>query len=147
MKALSRKSETVKKTHELCFLKLCEVIGQRIKIGNEMIKLTDLRDMYIELLSKTAFANRNHRTKRLKIRLERHAVYSEKLTIVSIDRKCGMLQSSLVFSNDLDIVTAVRKTCCLHRTSLDQIDDIAILLCQIVKDAFSNLVICPGHLL
>ena len=73
MKALSRKSETVKKTHELCFLKLREVIGQRIKIGNEMIKLTDLRDMYIELLSKTAFANRNHRTKKLKIRLERHA--------------------------------------------------------------------------
>ena len=69
MKTLRRRSET-EKTCELYFLKLCEVIDQRITSDNEIIELTDLRDIYIELLSKTDFANRNYRTERLKIMLK-----------------------------------------------------------------------------
>ena len=72
--------------------------------------MTDLRDLYIEQLSKTRFANQNYRSETLKMRLEKHEVYSEKLSVVSLNRKEGKLQSALVFSNDLDLATAVRNS-------------------------------------
>ncbi|XP_068203606.1 uncharacterized protein [Palaemon carinicauda] len=123
------------KTHELCFLKVCEVIDRRIIIGHEIMLMTDLRDIFIEHLSKTPFENQNYRTETLKLKLEKHKLYSEKLCIVSLDRRGGKLQSALVFSNDLDLATAVRNSYGLHRPST-QIDDVALLLRQIIKDAF-----------
>ena len=126
------------KTHELCFSKVCEVIDRRIIIGQEIMQMTDLRDIYIEHLSKTLFENQNYRTETLKKRLEKHKVYSEKLSIVSLDRQGGRLQSALVFSNDLDLATAVRNSYCLHRSISTEIDDVALLLRQVIRDAFSK---------
>lgn len=133
---IKQEVKDLEKTHELCFLKVCEVIDKRIIIGHEIMRMTELRDIYIEHLSKTPFENPNYRTEALKKRLEKHKVYSDKLSIVSLDRLGGKLQSALVFSNDLDLAAAVRNSYCLRSHTSNQIDDVAILLRQIIKDAF-----------
>lgn len=131
-----QKVKDLEGVHELCFLKVCEVIDQRIIIGKEIMKMTDLRNLYIEHLSKTPFANSNYRSETLKMRLEKHEVYSKVLSIVSLDRWSGKLQSALVFSNALDLPTAVRNSFYLRKESSEKMDDVALQLHQIIKDAF-----------
>ena len=98
----------MKETHSKCFAKICEFIDQKILIEKQVVKRTHLRDMYVQHLSDTAFANPNYKTQTLKSKLIRQENYKEKILFVSLDRTGGQFQSDLVFSNNISLSEAVK---------------------------------------
>lgn len=76
------------------------MIDNGIIMNKELMKLSDLCELYKEHLCQTAFPNPNYRAEKLKSKLTSHEVYGSKLCFVELDRKGGKFQSYLVFSSD-----------------------------------------------
>lgn len=123
-------------THSNCFNKLCKVTDENILLNKEIMKMTDLRDLCVEYLSETPFANPNYKTQKLKCRLMNDDVYGAKLAFIGLGRSGGKLQTDLVFSTETSLAEAVQSGyllgCC------DKIDDAGILLRNIIKDTFEE---------
>ena len=129
-------SRDIEECHSNCFTKLCKVIDQKIIHRNEIMKMTDLKDLYVEYLSETPFANPNYRTSKLKSRLMNHEVYGNKLSFVSLGRSGGKIQTDLVFSTETSLAEAVQNGYLLGCS--DRINDVGILLRNVIKDAFEK---------
>ena len=77
-------------------------------MNKEVMKLSDLCELYIEHLCQTPFPNPKYRSEKLKFKLTNHEVYGSKLCFVELDRQGEKFQSYLVFSCDLDLPSAVK---------------------------------------
>ena len=126
----------MEEVHAVCFAKLCEVIDRKIIIGKKVMKLTDLRSLYCTYLSETPFANPNYRSEKIKSILNGHEVYSNKLCFVSLGKIQGQYQLDLVFSDKTDLSEAVKHGYLLGCS--DKIQDVAILLHKMIKNAFEK---------
>lgn len=129
-------AQNMDETHSNCFNKLCKAIDKNILLNKEIMKMTDLRDLYVEYLSETLFANPNYKTQKLKCRLVNDDVYRTKSAFIGLGRSGGKLQTDLVFSTETSLAEAVRSGYLLGCT--DKIDDTGILLRNIIKDTFEE---------
>ena len=77
-------------------------------MNKEVMKLSDLCELYIEHLCQTPFPNPKYRSEKLKSKLTNHEVYGSKLCFVELDRQGEKFQSYLAFSCDLDLPSAVK---------------------------------------
>ena len=66
------KQSDMTQTHRKAFDCICKRVNEDIMISYEILKLTDLCNMYIEELKGTPFANPNYRAGHLKSKLEKH---------------------------------------------------------------------------
>ena len=100
------------------------------------MKMTQLRELYIQYLSETPFANPNYKTQTLKSRLMHHESYCDKISFVSPDRTDGKFLSDLVFSNETSLSKAVKHGYLLGCSDL--IQDVAAFLRKVIRDAFER---------
>ena len=126
----------MEEVHAVCFAKLCEVTDREIIISQKVMKMTDLRSLHCIYPSETPFANPNYRSEKMKSILNSHEVYSNKLCFVSLGKIQDQYQSDLVFSNETDLSEAVKHGYLLGLS--DKIQDVAILLHKIIKNAFEK---------
>lgn len=98
-------AQNMDETHSNCFSKLCKVIDKKIILDKDIMKMTDHRDLYVEYLCETPFANPNYRTHKLKCRLIK---YDTKIAFVSLGRSEGKLQTDLVFSTETSLAEVLR---------------------------------------
>ena len=126
----------MEEVHAVCFAKLCEVTDREIIIGKKVMKMTDLRSLYCTYPSETSFANPNYRSEKIKSILNSHEVYNNKLCFVSLGKIQDQYQSNLVSSNKTDLSEAVKHGYLLGCS--DKIQDVAILLHKMIKNAFEK---------
>ena len=122
--------------HDSCFKRICEFLDEKVLIRREVVLMTQLRDLYIQYLSKTPFAKPNYQTRKLKSRLLHHEIYSQRICFIHLDRSGGKFQSDILFSNDTSLSEAVKNGymlgCC------DMLKDVGEYLHNIIKESFKK---------
>ena len=110
-----------------------EVIDSQVIHLKKVLKLSQLRDLYVRKLEKTEFANPNYRGENLKTNLEKK--YGTKLKFIKMDSK-GKFTSYLVVDCETDIESAVKFA--FELGNADTITDTALAIRKDVLDAFED---------
>ena len=99
-------------------------IERFVILGKSVVKLNELREIYVSKLAETEFSNPNYRSENLKVNLEK--TYGKKIMFIKMENH-GKFESYLVES-------AIR--CAYDLGSADKIGDTASLLRQKINDMF-----------
>ena len=91
--------------HKAAFIKVCSIINEKLITHRGIIKLSDLRSIYVKGLEDTAFSNPNYRSENLKVKLKN--TYGEKITFAPIGSS-GKFQTCLVYSSAIDVGALVK---------------------------------------
>ena len=105
-----------------------------IKEGG-IIKLSDLREIYVARLEKTPFADPEYRSDSLKAKLVK--CYDEHLSFVKLGRQ-GRYQSSLVHKSSVDIGSLIWLTYELTGSSTDRLSKMALQLYDSITEKFKT---------
>lgn len=134
-KWLSESSEAIEENaemqaaHSQAFNCVCGQVEKDILRGNKILKLSNLRSLYIKELAKTPYANDNFRSEKLKTKLQQK--YGEMLLFCEMNT-AGTYQSQLVYSSAMDVQTAVRES--FRLGAIDVIENTGTLLRQSIID-------------
>ena len=76
-----------------------------------VIKLCDLREHYVKELEQTEFANSNYRAEKLRNKLQKHPSIGKNVSFTSFHENdtSGKFKSQLLFSNAIDVESAVKR--------------------------------------
>ena len=108
-------------------------IERFVILGKSVVKLNELRNIYVSKLAETEFSNPNYRRENLKVNLEK--AYGRKIMFIKMETH-GKCESYLVASSDIDLESAIR--CAYDLGSADKIGDTASLLRQEINDMFES---------
>ena len=86
--------------HKDALTEVCAIVDNMLIKEGGIIKLSDLREIYVARLEKTPFADPEYRSDSLKAKLVK--CYDEHLSFVKLGRQ-GRYQSSLVHKSSVDI--------------------------------------------
>lgn len=120
-----KRQAALEEAHRNTFAEVCKVINDEIIDKNKILKLSDLRDLYISHLQETQFANPNYRGENLKTKLERCEDYQGILGFCPAGAD-GKFMSYLVFNSKMDISNAIRASYRLGQS--DKVREVARLL-------------------
>ena len=113
----------LEKAHKYAFDMVCDVVEKDMLSGGKVMKLTDLRDIYITDLANSAFSNPDYRSEKLKSKLEK--AYRGKIVFCPLG--VGVkLHSQLVYSLELKLECAVH--CAFLLGTADNVTDVATTL-------------------
>ena len=102
-----------KNSHLKLYVRLLQKdVFQNVKI----LKLSDLRKIYIDILEDGEHRNPDYRSRKLKHKLESHEPFKDKLSFCDM----GKFQSYILFSSDIDTHTAVKHA--FELASMDMIE-------------------------
>ena len=121
---------------EAAFTEVCAIVDSKIIKEGGIIKLSDLREIYVARLEKTPFANPKYRSDSLKAKLVK--CYNEHLPFVQLGRQ-GRYQSSLVHKSSVDIGSLIRMTYELMILILHIKDYKTVQLCLEYAESASSL--------
>ena len=97
----------MEEAHRKSFEEVCKVVSKEIIKKSRIMKLSQLRDLYVLHLQETQFANPNYRGEKLKSKLERYSDYQGLLDFCPVGAG-GKFRSYLVFNSKMDISDAIR---------------------------------------
>ena len=117
-----KEQQTLEEAHHTAFYEVCKVIDEQILDQKKVMKLTDLRSLYSEILENTDFPNNQYRSENLKIKLEKHSPYEGKLGFVRLDDS-SKYQPFLVYSTKTNMSEVIKNAFILGKS--DQITDVA----------------------
>ena len=121
--------------HAQAFACVLKQIDETILKENKIVKLKYFRDCYVEELEKTEFPNREYRKEKLKAKIEKHTVYSEKINIICLSNN-SKLKSYLVYNKDTTVEQAVNTAYSLGIK--DTHEEVAMDLRTTIFDAFKT---------
>ena len=127
--------ESLENAHKSACDFILETISKNIIEDEQVMKLTDLRNLYVSELNKTEFSNDDYRGEKLKSKLEKHDFLSKMISFVKLEESTKW-QTYLVFSNKMDLSKAVQYSYTLGKR--DTKVDVANYLRTQVLDAFST---------
>ena len=105
-------------------------IERFVILGKSVVKLNELREIYVSKLAETEFSNANYRSENLKVNLEK--TYGKKIMFIKMET----FESYLVASSDIDLESAIR--CAYDLGSANKIGDTTSLLRQEINDMFES---------
>ena len=109
------------------------LIERFVILGKSVVKLNELREIYVSKLAEREFSNPNYRSENLKVNLEK--TYGKKIMFINIETH-WKFESYLVASSDIDLESAIR--CAYDLACADKIGDNASLLRQEINDMFES---------
>lgn len=127
MEEVERQKE-LEEAHNYVFMKICDIIDDRIIENNTVMKLSDLCNEYTTLLSTTNYPS-IYRNEKLKKKML--SKYDDKISF-TLDSTVGYLVYNSSISTDVAIKTAYELGC------RDIFQDVAKNLRQVILDAFSK---------
>jgi len=119
--------------HRETYLKVCQKIDRDIICDKKIVKLSELRQLYISGLADTEFPNPNYRSENLKAKLEKDVTYCGKLSFCKLGNQ---FTSCIVYSSDIDVNCAVKSA--YELGSIDMIQDAAMYLHQLIMRHFEE---------
>ena len=128
--------KALEEAHRFAFSKVCEVIEKEVLINKQMMKLSDLRRLYIGHLEGTNFANPEYRGSKLKDKLQNHPKYSTTLSFCQVNESGPQYHSYIVYSSGVSIDDAIRKAYALG--SSDIIKESGSRLHDVVQHSFKE---------
>ena len=75
----------LEEAHFNAFQNVCKVIEKSIIEEHNVMKLTDLREIYIQSLSYSNFPNEDYRGEKLKHKIEKHPLFSNHVSFLKLD--------------------------------------------------------------
>ena len=108
----SRNTETIKierkmkEAHDKAFQSVVTAIKHKIINGAEVMRLTELRDIYTLHLKDTEFPNDDYRCEKLRKKIEKHKCLAEEVTFLKLEDST-QFQTYLVFSSKITVSQAV----------------------------------------
>ena len=115
------------------FTEVCAIVDNKLIKEGGIIKLSELREIYVAGLEKTPFANPKYRSDSLKAKLVK--CYNEHLSFVQLGRQ-GRYQSSLVHRSSVDIGFLIRMT--YELSSTDMLSKMALQLYDSITEKFKT---------
>ena len=125
----------------IAFDDVCKEIDIDIIQHKTMMKLTDLCKIYIDSLQLTEFPNPNFRGENLKVKLESHKTYKDRLAFCML-KSTGNFQTYIVYSSDIDVNNAVR--CAYELASTDMLKEAGIICTKLFWTALLNVMKSNG---
>ena len=119
--------------HKDAFTEVCAIVDNKLIKEGGIIKLSDLREIYVARLEKTPFANPKYRSDSLKAKLVK--CYNEHQSFVQLGRQ-GRYQSSLVHRSSVDIGSLIPMT--YELSSTDRLSKMALQLYDSITEKFKN---------
>jgi len=120
----------LEEAHRQAFDVVCKAIERDVLMAKKIMKLSDLRQMYVTTLQTTKYANPDYRASKLKLKLEKHEPFRERLSF------CDLGKSYIIFSSTIDVQTAVKQA--FQLGSRDMIENAGSHLRLSILDDFSN---------
>ena len=120
----------LEKAHADAFGKVCEVIRENIIEKNQVMKLTDLRNIYVSQLEVTEFPNQDYRNEKLKKKIEQDKMFSSSLGFVRLE-ECSKFQPYLVYNTKTYLSSAVK-----FAYSLGTQDNMSSIASTLSKEVF-----------
>ena len=111
------------RTHGLAFANVCEKIDQEVLQSENMIKLSDVTEMYNLCLQENGLEETDHRGSSLKMKLQKH--YEEKLSFSSP----GNFRTDIIYNAGSSTEKAMRR--CYELGSRDIFKETGIQLHQV----------------
>ena len=130
---LKSQQSDMEATHKDAFTEVCAIVDNKLIKEGGIIKLSDLREIYVARLEKTPFANPKYRSDSLKAKLVKS--YNEHLSFVQLGMQ-GRYQSSLVHRSSVDIGSLIRMTYELRST--DRLSKMALQLYDCITEKFKT---------
>jgi hypothetical protein len=122
--------------HRDAFDKVCVIVTDTVITNHKVVKLSELLDVYIGHLRETLFQNDKYRGTKLKTKLEQCTLYTGLLGFCPIG-KDGRFQSYLVFSQQTDVVSAIKNA--YELGGIDKVKDVARLIKDNIVSAFKDV--------
>ena len=97
----------LERSHQFAFEMVCSRVEQEIIQQHNVLTLSDLCDTYINYLKETGHFNMDYRPEKLKRKIENRDTYRERLRFVSPKGQAFENRSSLVYSAEMSIKTAI----------------------------------------
>ena len=91
--------KALEEAHSFAFNKICEAINDEVLTKNRMMKLGDLRKLYISHLENTDYPNPEYRGSKLKNKLENHPRYATSLSYCPINDDGPQYHGYIVYSS------------------------------------------------
>ena len=120
------RQEDMEKAHIKAFNDVCKVIDKEVLQDKTIVKLADLVQIYISSLQETNYPNANYRGEKLKLKLEKHEKYYNKVSFCCL----GTFKSYILYSNDIDMHRAMKYS--YELGSRDMITEAATHLRQVI---------------
>ena len=101
-----KEQKELEEVHALAFSKIREIIDQEVILAKNVFKLPELREKYVEYLSKTRFPNPAYRAEKLKSKLEKFEAHKESISFTQLENK-GKFESCLMYNKIIKLDSAI----------------------------------------
>ena len=98
----------LEEAHLDAFQNVCKVIEKSIIEEHNVMKLTDLREIYIQSLNNSNFPNEDYRGEKLKHKIEKHPLFSKHVSFLRLDNN-SQYHSLLIYNANTSIAQALGK--------------------------------------
>ena len=75
----------LEKAHEVAFKEILTEIDEKVIQDKKILKLGDLRELYVNALKATKFPNSDYRNEKLKSKIEKHPKYVNHISFIKLD--------------------------------------------------------------
>ena len=101
-----------------------------------MLKLCDLKELYVSHLEETEFPNPNYRATKLKDKLQNHPKFSSALSFCQLSESGPQYHGYIIYNSSMSIDDAIRKAYVLGSCNI--IKDSGIQLNGIINKSFKE---------
>ena len=124
----------MEESYKKAFDVVCHIVENDVLNKLKVVKLANLRNVYVSELENTKHANPDYRSEKLKHKLEvhEHEPFKDKLSFCDM----GNFRSDIIFSSSIDVNSAVKQAFLLGAT--DVIEQTGKNLRQFIMDAYSR---------
>ena len=113
----------LEKVQNIAFQKVCTVIEKSVIEENEIMKLSDLQEIYIDSLESSNHPNNQYRGEKLKNKLEKHPTISSKISFLKLE-KSKQFESYLILNSSITVQQALSNAYEIGRK--DKLKEIAL---------------------
>ncbi len=131
-----RRQEELENAHKEAYMHVCDVINRDIIQKEKILKLSDLRNLYITHLANTAFPNPNYRSENLKKKIQNSKEYIGKLVFTSVNQHGLNYAIDLVYSSLLNTGSAIKMAYDLG--NMDMYREVGCDLHEMIVAAFKD---------
>lgn len=130
-----KQQEELKQAHQTAFISVCRFIEEEIIQKKQTCTLVELNKMYIAELQKTNFPNPNHRSSKLKEKLESSDM-KDKLGFSHLDKGGTTYSAYIVYNSGITVELAIKAA--YELGSRDHIIEVAMYLRLAILEAFKT---------